>query len=87
MTLALRFCFFLAVGSAGVSLLAMATIELFDHFSPSGGSRWDVISEIGDWIVCVVYIGGSMGTLAWLKIWVGNPSFNSGEYHPNGDSS
>lgn len=80
MTLALRFCLFLAIGSTAVSLLSMATIELFDHFSPSGGSRWDVISEIGDWIVCVFYIGGSMGTLAWLKIWVANPSFNSGEF-------
>lgn len=79
MTLALRFCFFLALGSIGVSLLSIATIELFDYFSPSRGSNWDFISEMGDWVVCVLYIGGSMGTLAWLKIWVGNPSFGSGK--------
>lgn len=30
-------------------------------------------------MVCVLYIGGSMGTLAWLKLWVANPSFNSGK--------
>lgn len=82
MTLALRFCFFLALGASAVSLLSMATIELFDYFSPSGGSRWDLISEMGDWVVCIFYIGGSMGTLAWLKIWVGNPSFNSGTSRP-----
>ena len=79
MTLALRFCFLLAVGSAGVSLLSMATVRVFDMFSPSGGTQWDYISEIGDWVVCVLYIGGSMGTLAWLKLWVANPSFNSGK--------
>jgi hypothetical protein len=79
MTLALRFCFLLALGSAGVSLLAMGTVKVFDHFSPSGGTRWDLTSEVGDWVVCVLYIGGTMGTLAWLKLWVANPSFNSGE--------
>jgi len=79
MTLALRFCFLLALGSAGVSLLSMGTVKVFDHFSPSGGTRWDLTSEIGDWVVCVLYIGGSMGTLAWLKLWVANPSFNSGK--------
>jgi hypothetical protein len=57
----------------------MATVRVFDMFSPSGGTQWDYISEIGDWVVCVLYIGGSMGTLAWLKLWVANPSFNSGK--------
>jgi hypothetical protein len=79
MTLALRFCFLLALGSAGVSLLSMGTVKVFDYFSPSGGTKWDLTSEIGDWVVCVLYIGGSMGTLAWLKLWVANPSFNSGK--------
>jgi len=79
MTLALRFCFLLALGSSCVSLLAMGTVKFFDHFSPSGGTNWDWMSEVGDWVVCVLYIGGSMGTLAWLKLWVANPSFNSGK--------
>jgi hypothetical protein len=79
MTLALRFCFLLALGSAGVSLLSMGTVKVFDHFSPSGGTKWDLTSEVGDWVVCVFYIGGTMGTLAWLKLWVANPSFNSGK--------
>jgi len=79
MTLALRFCFLLALGSAGVSLLAMGTVKVFDRFSPSGGTNWDLTSEVGDWVVCVFYIGGTMGTLAWLKLWVANPSFNSGK--------
>jgi hypothetical protein len=62
----------------------MATVRLFDYFSPSGGTKWDLTSEIGDWVVCVLYIGGSMGTLAWLKLWVANPSFNSGTFDPSG---
>lgn len=57
----------------------MGTVKFFDHFSPSGGTNWDWMSEVGDWVVCVLYIGGSMGTLAWLKLWVANPSFNSGK--------
>ncbi|EIW68238.1 hypothetical protein TREMEDRAFT_32574, partial [Tremella mesenterica DSM 1558] len=78
MTLALRFCLILAVFATSVSLMAMGTIALFDNFSPSHGSKWDWISEMGDWIVCVLWIGGSMGGLAWSKVWVNNPSFNSG---------
>ena len=78
MVLALRFCFILALMAATVSLLAMGTIALFDEFSPSHGSRWDWVSEIGDWIVCGLWIGGSMGALAWLKLWVNNPGFNTG---------
>ncbi|ORY35739.1 hypothetical protein BCR39DRAFT_511847 [Naematelia encephala] len=78
MILSTRFCLILAGLATIVSLLTMGTIELFDHFSPSQGSRWDWISEMGDWIVCIVWIGGSMGALAWSKVWVGNPSFNSG---------
>lgn len=57
----------------------MGTVEVFDFFSPSNGQEWDWISEAGDWVVCVLWIGGSMGLLAWAKVWVGNPSFNSGK--------
>ena len=80
MLLATRFCAILAILATCVSLLAMGTVELFDLFSPSQGSSWDWTSEIGDWIVCVLWIGGSMGGLAWMKVWVGNPSFNSGKH-------
>ena len=80
MLLATRFCAILALLAAAVSLLSMGTVQLFDHFSPPEGSKWDWISDIGDWIVCIVWIGGSMGFLAWAKIWVANPSFGSGEY-------
>lgn len=79
MTLALRYCFFLVIGSSVICVCAMGTLELFDVFSPSQGSKWDWISEMGDWIVCVLWVGGSLGGLAWLKLWVGNPSFNSGK--------
>nr|XP_018261601.1 uncharacterized protein I303_06041 [Kwoniella dejecticola CBS 10117]OBR83759.1 hypothetical protein I303_06041 [Kwoniella dejecticola CBS 10117] len=78
MLLSTRYCFVLAVFGSLVSLAAMGTIELFDHFSPSHGSAWDWISETGDWVVCVLWIGGSMSTLAWSKLWVGNASYNSG---------
>lgn len=79
MLLADRFCLVLAFLATIVSLCAMLTVNIFDHFSPSQGTKWDWISEIGDWVVCVVWIGGSMGLLAWSKVWVGNPSFNSGQ--------
>jgi hypothetical protein len=64
--------------AALVSLLSFEIIKVFDYYSPPKGSRGDWISEVGDWIVCVVCVGGSMGALAWLKLWVGNPSFNTG---------
>lgn len=79
MFLATRFCIVLAALAATVSLLAMGTLHFFDHFSPSQGSNWDWISELGDWVVCVLWIGGSMALLAWSKVWVNNPSFNSGQ--------
>lgn len=80
MFLANRFCIVLALLATFVSLSAMLTIAAFDHFSPSKGEKWDLISELGDWVVCVVFIGGSMSVLAWSKVWVNNPSFNSGEF-------
>ncbi|WRT68516.1 uncharacterized protein IL334_005492 [Kwoniella shivajii] len=78
MLLSTRYCFILAVFASFVSLAAMGTIELFDHFSPSHGDSWDWISEMGDWVVCILWIGGSMSALAWSKVWVGNPSYNTG---------
>ncbi|KAK8854671.1 hypothetical protein IAR55_003410 [Kwoniella newhampshirensis] len=78
MLLSTRYCFVLAVAASVVSLLSMTTIRLFDHFSPSHGDTWDPISEAGDWVVCVLWIGGTMGVLAWSKVWVGNASYNSG---------
>ncbi|WWC71453.1 uncharacterized protein I206_105409 [Kwoniella pini CBS 10737] len=78
MLLSTRYCLVLAVFASFVSLAAMGTIELFDHFSPSHGTIWDWISEMGDWVVCILWIGGSMSTLAWSKLWVGNASYNSG---------
>ncbi len=78
MLLATRFCIILALLATLVSLLSMATVHVFDHFAPSEGFDSNWISEIGDWIVCIVWIGGSMGWLAWAKVWVANPSFNSG---------
>ncbi|WWC90598.1 uncharacterized protein L201_005534 [Kwoniella dendrophila CBS 6074] len=78
MLLSTRYCIVLAIFASIVSLAAMGTIEIFDYFSPSHGSTWDWISEMGDWVVCVLWIGGSMAALAWSKIWVGNASYNSG---------
>ncbi|WVF67567.1 hypothetical protein IAT40_002325 [Kwoniella sp. CBS 6097] len=78
MLLSVRYCFWLVILASIVSLSAMGTIELFDHFSPSHGEKWDVISEAGDWVVCILWIGGTMGVLAWSKVWVNNPSYNSG---------
>lgn len=80
MLLADRYAAILAGLAAVVCILAMLTLHLFDSFSPSLGSKWDWISEAGDWVVNILYIGGSMGLLAWAKVWVANPSFNSGMY-------
>ncbi|ODO11174.1 hypothetical protein I350_01778 [Cryptococcus amylolentus CBS 6273] len=78
MLLSTRYCFLLAILSTLISLLATLTIHIFDHYSPSHGESWDWISEAGDWVVCILWIGGTMGALAWSKLWVGNPAFNSG---------
>ena len=78
MLLATRYCVILAMLATLISLLSMGTVHFFDHLSPSQGSNWDWVSELGDWIVCILWIGGSMGFLAWAKVWVGNASFNSG---------
>lgn len=78
MILAIRYCTILTAIAALVSLVSMATIIVFDMFSPSGGTEQDWISQMGDWTVCVLWIGGSMGSLAWARVRVGNPSFNSG---------
>lgn len=79
MLLADRYASILMLFAVMMCILSMYTVQLFDHFSPSLGDKWDWISETGDWVVNFLYIGGSMGVLAWAKIWVGNPSFNSGE--------
>ncbi|WVW85494.1 hypothetical protein I302_107532 [Kwoniella bestiolae CBS 10118] len=78
MLLSTRYCFLLALFASLVSLAAIGTIELFDHFSPSHGTSWDWVSEMGDWVVCILWMGGSMSTLAWSKVWVGNVSYNTG---------
>lgn len=83
MILSTRYCFILATMAALVSLVSFGIIRFFDHFSPSQGDQWDWISEMGDWVVCFVCVGGSMGGLAWLKQWVNNPSFNTGASMPN----
>ncbi|WVO14425.1 hypothetical protein L204_102058 [Cryptococcus depauperatus] len=78
MLLSTRYCFVLALISIVISLLSQLTLQIFDHYSPSHGKSWDWVSEMGDWVVCLLWIGGTMGVLAWSKLWVGNPSFNSG---------
>ncbi|WOO77198.1 uncharacterized protein LOC62_01G000785 [Vanrija pseudolonga] len=78
MILSTRYCIILAGLAAIVSLISFGIIRLFDHWSPSNGTQWDWISEMGDWAVCILCIGGAMGGLAWAKVWVGNPAFNTG---------
>lgn len=78
MILSTRYCAILATLAALVSVVSFSILHFFDYLSPSHGNSWDWISQIGDWIVCFLCIGGAMGTLAWLKQWVSNPSFNTG---------
>ncbi|GHJ83768.1 hypothetical protein NliqN6_0170 [Naganishia liquefaciens] len=75
MILASKYCVILATLAALTCLGAIATLATFDRFFPDE----DTLGfEAGDLIVCVFWIGGSMGGLAWLKQWVNNPSFNTG---------
>ncbi|TXT15657.1 hypothetical protein VHUM_00160 [Vanrija humicola] len=78
MILSTRYCILLAGLAAVVSLISFGIIRLFDYWSPSNGTQWDWVSEMGDWVVCIVCVGGAMGGLAWAKVWVGNPAFNTG---------
>ena len=76
MILASKYCVILATLAALTCLGAIATLATFDRFFPDE----DTLGfEAGDLIVCVFWIGGSMGGLAWLKQWVNNPSFNTGK--------
>lgn len=80
MLLASKFCLILALFATAICILSIATIVAFDLLSPLLDTSQDWISEVGDWLVCILWIGGSMGCLAWSKVWVGNPTFNSGRY-------
>jgi hypothetical protein len=82
MILASKYCIILATLAAITCLGAIATLATFDRFFPDEGTLG---FEAGDLIVCVFWIGGSMGGLAWLKQWVNNPSFNTGEFHRERD--
>jgi hypothetical protein len=84
MILASEYCIILATLAAITCLGAIATLATFDRFFPDEGTLG---FEAGDLIVCVFWIGGSMGGLAWLKQWVNNPSFNTGEFGRESDSS
>ncbi|GMK57518.1 hypothetical protein CspeluHIS016_0403520 [Cutaneotrichosporon spelunceum] len=75
MILATRYCIALAAMAALVSLFAFGIIHFSDFLSPS--DSWDWADELAGWTVCVVFLGGSLAALAWLKQWVSNPSFNS----------
>lgn len=80
MILSTRYCGILATLAVMVSLISFGIIRLFDYAASSGkGSEWRWVSEMGDWVVCILCIGGSMGGLAWSKQWVGNAAYNTGE--------
>ncbi len=74
MILATKFCLVLAAAASILSVLSIGTIEAFDRIFHPG--TWG--AEMGDWFVCLVWIGGGTGCLAFCKIWVNNPSFNTG---------
>lgn len=76
MFLASKYCIILALLAALFSLASILTLQLFDHFFPEEGTLG---FQAGDVTVLVLWIGSSMAGLAWLKQWVNNPSFNTGE--------
>jgi hypothetical protein len=75
MVLATKFCVILATGAALLSLLSIGTELFFDSVFKTDS----IGSKMGNWVVCFVWIGGGIGCLAWLKQWVNNPSFNTGQ--------
>lgn len=76
MFLASKYCIILAFLAALFSLASILTLQLFDHFFPEEGTLG---FQAGNVTVLVLWIGSSMAGLAWLKQWVNNPSFNTGE--------
>lgn len=75
MILADKYCLFLAMLSASVCALAMATISVFDHYLPT---RHLFGIRVGELLVLVLWIGAALGGLAWTKQWMNNPSYNTG---------
>lgn len=78
MILSTRYCMILAFLATIVSLISFGIIRFFDTMASYNGSQWRWLSEMGDWVVCILCIGGSMGGLAWSKQWVGNAAYNTG---------
>ncbi|WVQ80164.1 hypothetical protein IAT38_002269 [Cryptococcus sp. DSM 104549] len=78
MILSNRYCFGLVSIATIASLLSISTFRLFDRLSASPRDQWDFVRELGDWLVCVLWIGGTMGVIAWSKVWIGSLHFNGG---------
>lgn len=74
MTLADKYCLFLAALSASVCALAMATISICDRYLPT---QQFLQLRLGEMLVLVVWIGAALGGLAWTKQWMNNPSYNT----------
>ncbi|CED83992.1 Predicted membrane protein [Phaffia rhodozyma] len=61
------FCVFVSAFSSLISLAAVGTIKAADAAG----------SQAGDWAALFFWMGGACAIMAWLKSWVGKPTFNS----------
>jgi hypothetical protein len=77
MILASKYCMILASLAAFFCGLSILTQAAFDTYIPST-DVW--VFEFGDMVVLFVWVLLAMGGLAWLKQWVNNPSFNTGQF-------
>ncbi|TYJ52312.1 hypothetical protein B9479_007098 [Cryptococcus floricola] len=78
MLLSNQYCLGLVTLATIASLLSIATFQVFDRFSPTEGKGWDSVTEVAGWTVCFAWIGGTMGVIAWAKVWIGSLHFNGG---------
>lgn len=69
------FCLFGLVYASMICLAGMATFRWLEDLAASGrildGNAW-----VGD-VVAVLWIGFSMATISWLKVYMASPSFNT----------
>lgn len=61
------FCLFVSLFSSLVSLAAVGTLKAADAAG----------SELGDWAALFFWMGGACAVLAWVKNWLGKPSFGT----------
>jgi hypothetical protein len=64
---------FCAFGLLYAAFVALASMSLYWWLELSPGFEW-----LGD-VIAIIWVGLSMSGIAWSKVWMANPSFNTGK--------